>query len=119
MMLLPRLPRFCAPLLFLAVLLAGFILALLPAPESVDLTHHRDKLIHAVAFTGFALLGFALCPAHPVQVSLGLVCYALATEVAQHFTAWRSGDVLDFLTDIAGIALAVGLRQLWQLLRKH
>lgn len=100
-------------LLFAAALIAGFAFALLPVPDVVDLSNHRDKLMHAAAFAGFAVLGCAAWPQRVPQVLVGLVLYGIAKEVAQHFTSWRSGDPLDFIADFTGIMVGLAVWRLF------
>lgn len=68
---------------------------------------NSDKVVHALLFVGLALLGrHARLPAVPL--GLGLVAYAIGTEVLQHLLPiHRHGDVLDVLADATGIAVGL------------
>lgn len=98
-------------LLYCGVLFwAGLIpLKSLPGPDFA----FADKAWHALAFGGLAGLG---CRAlkhvgrEPLLAArdsaLGAIALGGLLEVFQSFTAYRSADVLDFLADSAGVALA-------------
>lgn len=77
-----------------------------------------DKLLHALAFGGLALLlaraAHWLFPSWPLSRKLWLGCagsslFGLLLEVCQAFTAYRSADPLDWLADTVGALLALGL----------
>jgi VanZ family protein len=98
-------------LLYCVVLFwAGLIpLKSLPGPDF----EFADKVWHAIAFGGLAGLGcralkYAGRP--PLLAArdsaLGAIALGGLLEVFQSFTAYRSSDLLDFLADSAGVALA-------------
>jgi VanZ family protein len=77
-----------------------------------------DKLLHALAFGGLALLLARavhwLRPVGTLPRKLLLGCagssaLGLSLEVCQAFTAYRSADVMDWVADTLGALLAVGL----------
>lgn len=77
-----------------------------------------DKLLHALAFGGLALLlaraAHWLRPREPLAKKLwlggaGSSFLGLLLEVCQAFTAYRSADALDWLADTVGALLAIGL----------
>ena len=77
-----------------------------------------DKLLHALAFGGLALLVARavhwLRPGIPLAKKLWLGCagssfLGLLLEVCQAFTAYRSADLLDWVADTVGALLALGL----------
>jgi VanZ family protein len=77
-----------------------------------------DKLLHASAFGGLALLlaraDHWLRPSATLARKLWLGCagsslLGLLLEVCQAFTSYRSADALDWLADTVGALLAVGL----------
>ena len=90
-------------LVFLAVLVAVFWLALMPAPEIAKLVSWQDKIEHAVLFAGLALLAAAGWPRHPGRIAIGLLLYGAAMEVAQSQTGYRFGDPWDWLADAVGL----------------
>ena len=90
------------------------MVALLPAPEGIDLAEGRDKLMHFVAFAGFALLGLAAWPRNAKSIIVTLFVYGLAIELAQAFVPYRSGDILDWCANAIGV-LAVAIPwMVWQ-----
>lgn len=88
---------------FVLTLCAVFWLALLPAPDVVQLVSWQDKVEHAVLFAGLALLALAAWPQRALAIALGLLAYGAAMEVAQSFTAHRVGDPWDWLADAVGL----------------
>jgi VanZ family protein len=101
-------------LLYCAVLFwAGLIpLKSLPGPDFA----FADKVWHAGAFGGLAGLAcralkyFGRAPLRAARDSaLAAVALGGLLEVFQSYTAYRSADVLDFLADSAGAALAYAL----------
>ena len=70
-----------------------------------------DKVVHCLLF---ALLAFTGLLARPRWILLALVGYAALSEVLQQLITplHRSGDVLDALTDVVGIALGWGVAAL-------
>jgi VanZ family protein len=77
-----------------------------------------DKLLHALAFGGLALLlarmAHFLRPRWSLTKKLWFGCagsslLGLLLELCQTYTAYRSGDPLDWLADTLGGLLAIGL----------
>ncbi len=77
-----------------------------------------DKLLHALAFGGLALLlvraARALLPRHPfgrrlVLAVIGASLFGALLELCQSFVPYRSAEFLDWLADTLGAACAVGL----------
>jgi VanZ family protein len=77
-----------------------------------------DKLLHALAFGGLALLlaraTHFLWPAAPVARKLlvggaGSSLLGLVLELLQSCTLYRSGDVWDWLADTVGAAFSMGV----------
>lgn len=114
--------RLVAGLAGLAVAAQLWGLYRVAGPPSAPWFPHADKLQHAVGFgLPVALLLLALglrAGEHPPRLSrpaLGLVvavfaAHAVTSEVVQHlFYASRSGDPLDVLADLVGVALGTGL----------
>lgn len=104
-------------ILFALALIAGFLVALQPPPESIDLGGGRDKVAHFAVFLLFALFGFGVWPARVPTVTVGLLAYGLAMEVAQDLSGRRMGDPLDLLADACGVFAALVLRSLWLRMR--
>lgn len=97
--------RFPLRLIFVAALVAVFWLALLPAPDIVQIVSWQDKVEHALLFAALALLGLSAWPRSAFALGLGLLAYGAAMEVAQSFTGYRVGDPLDWIADAIGVAI--------------
>lgn len=105
--------RLLAPCFFLA-LCGGFIVALLPAPDGIDLADGRDKIMHFVVFAGFAVLGLAAWPRSAKRIIVALFVYGLAIELAQALVPYRSGDLLDWCANAIGVLTVAVPWMLWQ-----
>lgn len=96
---------------------ALFIGTHIPIPEWCDeLVTLWDKVIHAGAYFGLGTLMaaafFQTPPRVPVvPLTLGLLAYAAIDEVLQAFVG-RAPDLTDWMSDAAGIMLAMCLSQL-------
>lgn len=100
----PRQTRLLLKFLFVALALLGVVAALLPGGGQGF--PHADKLLHAGALFGFALL-LDLATTRSFwrwQVPI-LLCYGGFIEIVQGFTSWRSASLADFAADAAGILL--------------
>ena len=83
-----------------------------PAPEG------SDKLVH---FTAFAALAFPLARTGRfglLPVFIGASAFGGAIELIQP-SFNRSADVNDWIADIVGVILGIGLGLLYRRLRKH
>lgn len=114
------LSRMQAPLraLFILALVVSFVVALLPAPDALDLSHGRDKVGHFAAFLALALIGYAGWPNRLLAVTMTLLAYGVAMELAQSFTTWRQDDLGDFMADAAGVLAALLLHAGWRFARR-
>ncbi len=89
-----------------------------PTPDiNFSVIPHLDKIIHAIMFGGLAGAAFfdlqrSDRSLHRGRLAMAVICLAAAAvgaldEVAQStLTAVRSGDILDWLADCTGIAVA-------------
>ena len=82
---------------------------------------HGDKIVHALAFAGMALLAYRAVrfqwstTTRTAQLVWGAaVSGALGglLEIYQAFIPFRSADVLDWLADLVGAAIAMGVAHL-------
>jgi hypothetical protein len=83
-----------------------------PAPEG------SDKLVHLVAF---AALAFPLARTGRyglLPVFIGASAFGGASELIQP-SFNRSADVNDWIADVVGVVLGIGLGLLYRRLRKH
>ncbi len=91
--------------LFIGLALLGIGAALLPGVGSNGFPH-ADKLMHATALFGFAVLLDLASPRSfwrwKAPVLLG---YGALIEVLQAFTSWRSASLADLAADATGILL--------------
>lgn len=104
--------------LFILALSVSFVVALLPAPEAIELSGGRDKIGHFLAFFGLGVLGYAGWPHHLTAVTLALLAYGAAMELAQSMTTWRHGDFGDWIADAAGVLAALVVHLVWRRLRR-
>ena len=97
--------------LFAALLGLTLVVMLTPADELAD-PGLDDKVSHLLTFAALAVSGrLALVPVRPLAVALA--AYALLTEVLQALLPiGRHGDPLDWLADVVGVALGLGLAAL-------
>ena len=114
--------RLLATLAGLAVIAQLWGLYRVPGPPSGPWFPHADKLQHVVGFAlpvALLLLALGLRAAERLhrlsRPALGTVVavfavHAVLSEVAQHrFYASRTGDPLDVLADLVGVALGAAL----------
>ncbi|WP_214369050.1 VanZ family protein [Pseudonocardia sp. H11422] len=89
--------------------MASVVVLFAPASGVPSAPPGVDKLVHLLLFAALAGTGrSAGLPLRPLAVAL--VAYATASEVLQAvLPIGRSGDVLDALVDVAGIALGLGV----------
>lgn len=83
--------------------LAIFVASSIPAQSLSGLSSlwDFDKLLHGIAFAGFAALLMRALGRFWPAVALAAAWGGL-DELHQHFTPGRSSDVKDFLADVAG-----------------
>jgi len=95
--------------LLLALAWAAAIYAVSAQPGGqVGLSSPWDKLAHAAAFGTLAWLLHTA--GLPLTASLGLTAlYALSDELHQLYVPGRQADVLDWLADVAGAMIALGV----------
>ena len=68
-----------------------------------------DKAQHALGFAVLAILGLLAYPQHARYLSILLLVYGGAIELAQAATGWRYGEWLDLLADGIGLLAGTGL----------
>jgi VanZ family protein len=87
-----------------------------PLPEGPVIA--TDKLLHALAFGGLALLLARAVHWYRPRATLtrklwlgavGSSALGMLLEVCQAFTTYRSADIFDWLADTVGALLALGL----------
>lgn len=96
-------------LLFWSAFLLAFAMALHPRPPLLP-TDPPDKVQHFVAFLTLGLLAARAYPkASLLAIAAGLAGAGALIELIQLVPALnRSGSLLDWVADLAGIAAAVG-----------
>ncbi|MBR1926668.1 MAG: VanZ family protein [Bacteroidales bacterium] len=88
----------------------------LPKVQRHVLGIQTDKVVHFIMFLPFVFLGYLSFASITKKrsgaallafaVFLVGILMAVATEKAQSLTTYRSGDVMDFVADAGGLALA-------------
>jgi VanZ family protein len=78
-----------------------------------------DKAQHAAGFAVLAFVGMLAYPRVLIGVTLGLLGYGAAIELAQSATGWRFGDIQDWLADAFGVFTALALRTSWRVLERR
>lgn len=103
---LPETTRQWLKYAFVLLLAIGLVLALMPADYIETGIEYGDKIMHVLAFFGFAVLLDACTRLDfwRFQVPLLLV-YGALVEVLQSFTSYRTFSLLDFVADAAGVLL--------------
>jgi hypothetical protein len=92
--------------LFLCLAAIGLAVALLPMDGMGLEFNNRDKLAHAGAFFGFAmLLDMATLRRFWYWKAPVLLAYGALIEVLQAFVPWRSFSLADLAADALGILL--------------
>ncbi len=98
-----------------------FWLTHIPVPQIARQSGMSDKTMHVLAYFVLTFLAwFAISPYQKVRwntlkpwiLLAGLVCYAGADEILQGHVG-RSADVMDFVADLLGITLGLGLLSLF------
>jgi len=110
--------RFAAPV-------AGMLVLewLLVRPLPMRLAGGDDKLAHAAAFGVLAALwwwalgGWSGSWRRPFGAAVLAAGWGLAGEVQQLFVPGRSAELLDFVADLVGAAVAVLAAELWRRVR--
>lgn len=86
----------------------------MPASGGMSLLPGSDKGVHLLLFAVVAWPAVRLGLPWPLVAGV-LTVYAIASEVIQHhLVPGRSGDPLDVLADLAGVALGVLTALGWQ-----
>jgi VanZ family protein len=98
---------------FALALVVVAVLLLIPAGE-LPATNVWDKLEHAGAFAGLAVLGFLAFPERTSasRVALGLIGFGLVCEFLQMLVPGRESSVEDAIANAIGVLLVIGL---WRL----
>jgi VanZ family protein len=92
---------------YVAVMLAVFLLPVLPTP--LGESEHVDKLTHFGAFLGFALLFYRDQRWGTWWTFLISTAFAAGIELVQWTLPYRDGDWLDFAAGAAGAGLGAVL----------
>lgn len=103
-------------LLFWAAMLVAFSVAVMPEPVNLGWTV-ADKIQH---FGGFAVIAAMAAWAYPrlalPLVGLGLAAFGGLIELVQMLPAvGRSGEIADFLTNVAAIGVTLSAVAIWRL----
>lgn len=88
-----------------------FYLCLMPHPPTPNFSY-ADKVEHFIAYAGLGAWFASILAPRYLLVIVGLAGFGAAIEVVQAATDYRSGDVWDFVADLAGVFAGVGLARL-------
>lgn len=94
---------------FLVLLTFVYVMALVPPSEDLPDIDHGDKALHALAFAVLAI-HMGMCRyrwGRSLGIFLFLLTYGLLIEVTQLFIPYRSFDVIDLASDLAGVLLGL------------
>ncbi len=105
--------RLWARAIFLLALVVCFVAALRPVGDALPAFAHADKLMHAGAFAVLSLLAWRTQWFSALAIVGLMALYGAAMEFAQAQTSYRQADVLDWLADMAGTGLALGVLLKW------
>jgi VanZ family protein len=71
-----------------------------------------DKVLHACAFAGLAVLSWRATRRVPLAVAIATT-YGALDELHQRFTPKRSSDPADLLADFVGACIGASLASMW------
>ena len=100
-----------------AYMAAIFVMSSIPGTQvpMPGLWRH-DKVMHALAFAGLAVLVFRATRHAPVAIGFA-TAYGALDELHQRYTPHRSSDPADLAADFAGACLGTGVALMWVRLR--
>lgn len=94
---------------YLTMLVVGNI----PGKAQALNQEYGDKLLHLGAYASLAGAIFLAFSRHQVAITLaGVAVLGSLDEIVQGFFSYRSSDIADLLTDLAGAMLAIALLSL-------
>jgi VanZ family protein len=113
-------PRTAARILFLLAIAVVTLLSLLPQRD-VPKVGVSDKLEHAIAYFGLALIGgLAFSTRHSLLYLFVFLCaMGGAIELLQSFSPGRTPELADAVADAAGAAAGIFVALLLTLRRSH
>jgi len=96
------------------------VLVLSSMPNPPNMPPNTDKIQHALAFLGLGLLGGLAYPRLPLfRLALALAAFGALIEFVQAIPALhRNTELLDWIADIGGIAVALALLATWRRLKR-
>ena len=108
------------PLIFWLLVAVVSVLMLIELKPSTDGIPNIDKLEHAFVFIMLAITGYLAYSPQKPRVYAGLIALGALYEVLQAlFTVTRQASIYDWLADIAGILIAIGLMATYRRLTKQ
>jgi VanZ family protein len=107
---LRSLPLFFWPILFWALIAAITYLMLMPLTQKTGGFEYWDKIQHALIFTLPTIIGIKAFSRKKWWVIGGLITFGGVMEIMQSLlTTTRQASAYDWLADIVGIAIVVGI----------
>lgn len=96
------------PYIFWTLVIIVSMLMLVEHAPKENPIKHLDKIQHALVFLTISVAGCLAFKNHTSQIVTGLTIFGAVIEVLQAtFTTTRTGDVRDWLADIAGILIGL------------
>ena len=97
------------PLFWLLLAITTFLMLIELKPQAAGWIY-ADKLQHIIVFMTLALIGILAYFEKMWLVISGLLMFGLIIEILQSaFTLTRQASLADWLADLAGIAIAIGI----------
>lgn len=103
-------PRIAWRLAFWCLLSVITVMSLTPVahlPRAFDIW---DKAQHAAGFGVLTMTGVCAYHGGPWRWVVAMGLYGAGIELAQAATGWRTGDALDWVADMVGVAAALLVR---------
>jgi VanZ family protein len=98
------------PLLFWLLVIIVSILMLIELQPKTNGIPYIDKLEHAFVFIALTMTGCLAYAQKKPWIYAGLIALGALYEVLQgHFTVTRQASIYDWLADVVGILLAIGI----------
>lgn len=90
-----------------AIVSMFMLIELAPKEDSIK---HLDKIQHAIVFLILSIAGCLAFKEKVLTITIGLIIFGAVIELLQAtLTTTRTGDVNDWLADVSGILIGLGI----------